>query len=197
VDGGQFLFASRFHYAVGCPVTPCDRAYKQEVGGSIPSPPITRQPASAALGTWLVRGARAQRHLGGGGPLGDSVVLEWTGGMWRYCPSSYLSTDLAVRRTEVWAILNDVVARWSGVKWIPLERHHPDVALQGLAVDAAGNVLGRRLPPRRRTRAANRVPVPLRPLGLPVSNSRSRHRSAGPRSRRMLECSAMHPEVAA
>jgi len=80
-------------------------------------------------------------HLWAGGWLrGGEVVAEWNGGTWRVRGRSYWIPDVAVRQTEVWAILNDVVARWNGSKWIPLEKRHPDIALMGLAVDRSGDV---------------------------------------------------------
>lgn len=79
-----------------------------------------------------------------GGLRGGGSAAEWDGTTWRVRGRRYYwIPDVAVRGSEVWAILTDVVAsyaaRWIGYEWIRLEQPHRDVGLMGLAIDRRGD----------------------------------------------------------
>lgn len=76
-----------------------------------------------------------------GGLSGGAVAAEWDGAAWRLRgPRVGASGAVAVRKGEVWAVRDDAVARWNGTAWAPLEKRHPEIALESLAVDAQGSV---------------------------------------------------------
>jgi hypothetical protein len=75
-----------------------------------------------------------------GGLRGGGTVAEWDGNVWKQRGRRLWIPDVAVRQGEVWATFKDVIARWNGSKWVPLEKRHPEIALMGLAVDQSGDV---------------------------------------------------------
>lgn len=83
-----------------------------------------------------------------GGVRGGSVVAQWNGRRWVVRSHSYGLTDIASRGDEVWTVLDDHLARWSGSAWVAVETRHPNLAQNGLAIDrrdeiwVAGNTFG-------------------------------------------------------
>jgi hypothetical protein len=71
-------------------------------------------------------------------------TAEWSHGRWRVrSVTPHSAATIVVRRGELWGttgLYNNVMSRWNGSTWAPLERAHRGIGLNGLAVDPNGDV---------------------------------------------------------